>query len=318
MKKSFSFPQCAAVVLICTGVLSVGISLYVNQLTHLLKKETILILTEFAAQDARNIEQQVNEDLHLLSSVAASLSFLPQPSPEELIRFLQIERQQNNYKNMEFVQPDGISRLDDGTFLELSKEPHFQKALAGTTNISQRVTDFLDGGNILVESAPVIHQDKIVGVLMGTRKTSDFAHMLDMQSFGGLGYSLLINADGDKIVESFHKNAISGLYNIFDIPSDPDHALRHQILQDFAARKSGVVTYNSKTRGTLYISYQPLSINDWYLISVVPQEHITQVTSSFVTILPMLCLLVALSAFILGAYLCYVWPAAREKLTSPE
>jgi hypothetical protein len=316
--KKFSFGQCVAVVLLCTGLASTGIVWYVNQLTHKLETETVLILKEFAAQDVRHVEMQISEDLELLYSMATSLGMYPNITKQELIAFLQTQREQNHYKNLEFALPDGTTTLDDGSFLELSKTHHFQEAMKGIVNISNRGQDMLDRSNILVEAAPVKQNGEIIGVLMGTRNTADFAKLLDMQSFNGMGYSLLVRANGDKVIESFHKNAISGLYNIFDMPDDPDHALRHQVLSDFTARKSGVITYHSAKRGTLYISYQPLSVNDWYLISVVPASHITKVTNNFVTLLPLLCLLVALAAFALGAYLCYAWPTLRQKLTSPQ
>ncbi len=318
MKKSFSFTKCVAVVLICTGLVSVGIATYMQQLTNKLEQETFLILKEFAAQDAQNLELQVKEDLALLSSVAAAMSVVPDLNEEELMKLLQVERAQSHYKNLEYATLDGTARLDDGSFLDLTREPHFQKAVAGTPNISTRLQDLLDTSSILVEAVPVRRNDEIIGVLLGTISTADFARTLDMQSFGGMGYSLLVEADGDKVVESFHPNAISGLYNIFDMPEDPNHLLRHQVLSDFSARKSGVIEFKSAKRGTLYISYQPLSINDWYLISVVPEQHLKKVTTGFITMLPMLCLLIALAAFVLGGYLCYVWPILRQKLTSPD
>ena len=318
MKKSFSLTQCAAVILLCTGLASTGIVWYVHQLNTKLKTETLLILKEFAAQDARHVEMQVHEDLDLLSSIATSLSLLPTPSQEELLTFLQAQREQNHYKNLEFSKPDGSTLLDDGSFLELSKTHHFQLAMAGTPNISNRGQDMLDRTNILVEAAPVIRNGETIGVLMGTRNTADFAKLLDMQSFGGMGYSMLVRANGDKVVESFHKDAISGLYNIFDMPDDPDHALRHQVLTDFETRKSGVIAYQSHKRGTLYIGYQPIPINDWYLICVVPEAHLTKVTNNFVTILPIICSFIALAGFVLGLYLCRVWPALRQELSSPQ
>ena len=318
MKKSFSFTQCVAVVLLCTGLVSVGIASYMQKLTEKLEQETFLILKEFAAQDAQNLELQVKEDLDLLSSVAASISVLPDLDNKTLTELLQAARAQSRHKNMEFATPDGMTYLDDGSFLDLTHEKHFQKALAGTPNISPRLQDLLDTSSILVEAVPVRRNHEIIGVLLGTISTAEFGRTLDMQSFGGMGYSLLVEADGDKVVESFHPNAVSGLYNIFDMPDDPDHALRHQVFTDFSSKKSGVIKYESAKRGKLYISYQPLSINDWYLISVVPAQHITKVTNNFLTMLPMLCLLIALSAFVLGGYLCYAWPLLRKKLTTPD
>lgn len=316
--KKFSFGHFVAVVLICTAFVSLGVSLYVNQLTQKLEKETFLLLKEFADQDAQHVRSQVAADLGMLSAVATAMSILPDPTLENMTQLLATEKEQNLFKNMALGATNGITRLDDGTMIDLAGMPHFELAAKGKAQISERVADVLDNKNVLVESVPIKVDDEIVGVLMGTRNTADFGKMLDMQSFGGEGYSLIVDSNGDKVVESYHKNAISGLYNIFDMPDDPDHKLRDQVIKDFNARKSGVVKYTSAKRGTLYISYQPLGINNWYLISVVPEEHITKITNTFITLLPALCLLIALAALMLGAYLRYIWPNLRQHLFSPS
>lgn len=318
MNKKFSFVQFAAVLLACTAVVSAGISLYVHRLTTALEKETISVLKEFAAQDAQHIEMQVEEDLNLLSAIASSIAVLPDPTEAQLLELLQVERQQNHFKNMEFIGPDGIAKLDNGQILDLSNGKNFLRTMKGIGGISSRVEDLVDGSSILVEMVPIWYRNKVLGVLAVTQHTSDFAKALDMQSFNGNGYSLLVEADGDKVVESFHKNAVSGLYNIFDMPDDPDHQLRDQVLKDFSARKSGVVKYKSKQRGVLYISYQPLNINDWYLIAVVPEKFVVKVTQNFITMLPLLCILIALAGFLLGGYMWYVWPALKRSITHPE
>ncbi len=318
MNKKFSFMQFACVLLACTAVVSAGIAWYVHSLTVGLGKETVSVLKEFAAQDAQHIEMQVAEDLNLLSAIASSIAVLPDANEEELLELLQVERQQNHFKNMEFIRPNGIAQLDSGQTLDLSNGENFQRAMKGVAGISTRVSDIVDGTPILVEMVPIWYREKVIGVLAGTHHTAEFAKTLDMQSFNGNGYSLLVEADGDKVVESFHKNAVSGLYNIFDMPDDPDHQLRHQVLSDFKDRKSGVVKYKSKQRGVLYVSYQPLNINDWYLISVVPEKFVIQVTQNFITLLPVLCVLVALAAFLLGCYMWYIWPSMKRSITHPE
>lgn len=318
MNKKFSFAQCAAVLLACTAIVSTAILLYVRQLTNTLETETLQILREFANQDVQHVQAQVRSDLETLAGIATAMSILPDPTLESMTELLETERKQNLFKNMELGSTNGVTYLDNGTMINLSGFPHFEKAVKGEAQISERVTDLIDGKNILVESVPIKHKGEVIGVLMGTRNTADFGKMMDMQSFGGEGYSLIVDSNGDKVVESFHKNAISGLYNIFDMPDDPDHQLRDQVIKDFNTRKSGIVKYSSAKRGTLYISYQPLGINNWYLISVVPREHITKVTNNFVTLLPMLCLMIALAALMLGIYLRYVWPNLRQHFSSPD
>ena len=318
MNKKFSFAQCATILLICSAIVSGAILLYVRQLTNTLANETLQILREFANQDAQHIQAQVRSDLETLSAIATAMSILPDPTLQGMTELLDTERKQNLFKNMELGGTNGITYLDDGTMLNLAGKPHFELAVKGQAQISERVKDEQDGENILVESVPVKNKGEVIGVLMGTRNTAEFGKLLDMQSFGGEGYSLLVDSNGDKIVESFHKNAISGLYNIFDMPDDPDHQLRDQVLKDFSAGKSGVVKYHSAKRGVLYIAYQPAGINKWYLVSVVPEKHIAKVTDTFITLLPALCLLIAAAAFILGGYMCYIWPSLRKDWDNPE
>ena len=318
MKKDFSFVQCAAVLLACTAIISAAILLYVRQLTNTLESETFQILNEFANQDVQHFEAQVRSDLETLAGIATAMSILPDPTLAGMTELLETERKQNLFKNMELGSTNGVTYLDNGTMINLAGFPHFEKAAKGEAQISERVTDLIDGENILVESVPIKHKGEVVGVLMGTRSTAEFGRLLDMQSFGGEGYSLIVDDDGNKVVESFHKNAISGLYNIFDMPDDPDHKLRDQVIKDFNSRKSGVVKYHSAKREVLYISYQPIGINDWYLIAVVPEKHIAKVTETFITLLPVLCLLIAGAAILLGAYMCYACPTLRRNCDSPD
>ena len=100
--------QFAGVLLTCTALVSAGIALYVHRLTSGLSKETISVLQEFAAQDAQHIEMQVAQDLNLLSAIASSIAVLPDANEEELVELLQVERQQNHFKNMEFIYKNNI------------------------------------------------------------------------------------------------------------------------------------------------------------------------------------------------------------------
>ena len=82
--KRFSFGHFVAIVLICTGFVSIGISLYVNQLTNKLEKETFLLLKEFADQDAQHIRSQVAADLGMLKAVSTAMSILPDPTLDNM------------------------------------------------------------------------------------------------------------------------------------------------------------------------------------------------------------------------------------------
>jgi len=310
--KKHTFETFATILLVCTAVLSTGIFWYVGTLHKTLAQETRIYLNEFAIQDALHIETQVNEDLDLLHTIAIAIKTADMDE-DTILQLIKEERAQHDFKHMEFVNKDGLAILDTEHFLDLSQTNNFKRTMQGITSVSNRVKDLYDGKNILVFSVPIEKNGKVIGALMATRSTADFARILNLESFSGNGYSLLVNADGEKVVESFHQNAISGLYNIFDMPDDPDHRLREQVINDFSNRKAGFVRYESKKRGMLYINYQPLSINDWFLVSVVPAQHLNALTKHFVTLLVVLCLMIAVTGIFLGGYMRHVWTSVFSK-----
>ena len=316
MKKSFSFWQFSALLLICTAVLSTGIFLYVNRLSTLLHKDMTTYLSEVAKQGVNTIEAKVQDDLNLLKSIATAVSALPNPTEKDIIQLMKAETKANNFKRMGFVYPDGMAVLSDDLLLDISKEKHFQKAIAGQANISNLVIDGSDGKRIIIEAVPVRHGEKIIGVLFATRSTGEYAHALDIPSFGGDGYSIVVQANGDKLIGTRHKNAVSGFYNIFNSPDDPAHDLAHAIQADFQQRKSGNIQYKSAEKGELHISYEPTRINDWYLLSVVPTARLSAQVNAFITLLLILCLAVALAGLLVWGYIFLQQKRSREQLFS--
>lgn len=309
MENQFSFRRFVVIILVITCILSTAIFLYVRQLNKALQNETIAYLQEVSQQGAMRIESQVYDDLEILQAISTAISASNEPTEENIKQLLRAERTSNRFKYMAFVYPNGLAILHDDSFWKFSQEDFFQKALAGEPNVSNRRIDAADGEGIITEAAPVYFDGQIIGVLLSARPTQEYAKALDTNFFDGKGFALLVNENGDKVIESFHENAIPGLFNIFDTPDDPDHSLRAQVEQAFQERRAGTVFHDSLKRGDLYVSYRPLDINDWILITVVPATHITSQTRNFVTMLSVLCVAIVLSMFIAGFF---VWRLQRR------
>ena len=309
MQTQFSFKRFVIIILVCAFIISSSVFLYVRKLNNALQNETVAYLQEVSQQGATRIEAQVSDDLDILQAVATAISAMENPSEENIMNLLRAERTSNRFKYMAFVNPDGLAVLHDDSLWKFSQEDFFQKALAGEPNISNRRVDAADGEGILTEAAPVYYDNQIIGALLSARSTRDYAKTIDTSFFDGKGFALLVNEKGDKVVESFHENAVPGLFNIFNTPDDPDHSLRNLVQKDFSARRAGTVFHDSIERGELYISYRPLSINDWFLMTVVPSAHITRRTRTFVTMLSVVCVAIVVALCIAGFF---VWRMQRR------
>ncbi|WP_428060804.1 EAL domain-containing protein [Candidatus Avelusimicrobium stercoris] len=314
MSDSLSFKKISAIILLCTAVLSTGIFLYVNQIERTLERNRTMYLEEVARQTTSEVEMQVFNDLALLRSIATAIESLSKPTASHIDRLMKNESAVNNFKRMGFVRPDGMAMLSDDLLLDLSKEEHIKKALAGEANVSERITDAADGKDILVEAVPARKNGKIIGVLFATRSVEEFAKELDTQSFRGEGYSAIVRANGDSVARALHKNAISQVENIFNLPDDPQGQLTRSLKEPMQNRQSGTVKYTSAEKGELHISYQPLNINDWYLLSVVPTVQMTRQINALVWRLLGLCLAVVAAGLCAWGYIYIQQKKSREKL----
>ena len=314
MTESLSFKKISAIILLCTAVLSTGIFLYVNQIERTLERNRTMYLEEVARQTTDEVETQIHNDLALLRSIATAIEAGPKPTAQSIDRLMKTETAINNFKRMGFVRPDGMAMLSDNLLLDLSGEEHVKKALTGEANVSERITDAADGKDILVEAVPARKNGKIIGVLFATRSVEEFAKELDTQSFRGEGYSALVRANGDSVARALHKNAISQVENIFNLPDDPQGQLARALKEPMQNRQSGTVKYTSAEKGELHISYQPLNINDWYLLSVVPTVQMTRQINALVWRLLGLCLAVVVAGLCAWGYIFIQQKKARQKL----
>ena len=271
-------------------------------------------LSEVAKQGVNTIEAKVQDDFDLLQSIATAIGAVENPTENMITKLMKAESEINNFKRMGFVYPDGMAVLSDDLLLDIAQEPHFIKAMAGTANVSNLIKDDADGKNIFVEAVPVYHHDQIIGVLFATRGMEEFTQALDVASFGGEGYSLVVRANGEKIIKAEHKNAVSGMYNIFNSPDDPNHELAQVLRDELQQQKSGTIDYLSAEKGSLHISYEPLNINDWYLFSVVPTARLTAQINAFITLLLILCLAVAIAGLAVWGYVFLQQRRTREQL----
>ena len=147
--------------------------------------------------------------------------------------------------------------------------------MGGITAVSDTLYDKADGQFITVYSSPLYYQEEIKGVLFATYSTSWYEKALSTSTFGGSGYSYVVKSDGTCLVESGPSERLKTLDNLFDVLEQEGSASPSAIAalkKDLLAGKSGSINYRLQEMKYLY--YQPLDINDWYLLTIVPARVI--------------------------------------------
>lgn len=271
-----------------TGVLAVLALmslLYVGRLQNTLESEVRTSLEEVARQGVRILQTQIEGDEVSLKSIATALAGYTSLNKEEMMGLLNAEVKNNAFKRMAFIRPDGYAMFNDGLVMDASGQPVFLQAMQGQAALSQRRKDSNDGKEIIVQAVPVFKEGEVKGVLASTRSIAAYTDILSVYSFGGQGYNVIVRANGDKVINASHENAIENLVNIF---ADRENLTWHnqqdieKMKQDMLAGRTGSLLFTTRKGGRMYASYVPVGINDWYMVSLVPEKVLLVKTARLV------------------------------------
>ncbi len=267
-----------------------GLFLYVHHLRASLHAELVAYLDEVANQGVRILNTQIKGDVSSLQSAAAAISTYKNLENKPWAELLAEETKQNEFKRMAFILPDGVAYLSDGFLINLAHRDYFQRSMLGQNVISDPLRDTVDQGKAIILSVPVIGQDNAVrGVLIAAHPTDMYGDLIASDSFQGKGYSLIVKSNGDKVAVSAASRTDHAATNIFKSTWNKQLDLDGSMRKAMQEGKSGTVRFYRPGEGWLYVSYVPVGINDWYFLSVVPEQIATQKTKNLLYLSLILC-----------------------------
>ena len=232
-------------------------------------------LREISLQSSNAIKIKLDSSLSFIKSVANMVSYFNTIDNSKIVPLLANISKESDFQRISIVSPDGISHTSDGKIINVSKYQYFKKAIKGESNISEVVKSPIDGKDTFVIATPVFNKNnKIIGVLYGSYYNDKLAEFIDITSFNSEGYIDIFESSGQFVLKSSHTNKLikssSNIYDIFKKASFDDGYSYKKIYEDTKNNKSGFTSYEYKGENR-YATYTPIGVNDWYVISVIPQ-----------------------------------------------
>lgn len=252
-------------------LLTVSWLLYAKTLKNDFQNEIVSTLEEVSTQGKSILENEVNGKLELLTEVSRRVSFYPLEQYELAASMLADTAAENEFKRMGLITADGRTYTTDHAEMDLSDRPYYKKGLEGKRCVSDPLVDRQGNEIIHVYAVPVFHEEVITAVLFGTYDLAEMRKQMEVSSFGGRGYTYIVNTDGVCIVNSTNPNSYPEMENIFSTMEEVDRDNRESakvMKADFELGQEGCIRL--KNGGVKYMYYRPLSINDWYLLTVAP------------------------------------------------
>uniref|UniRef100_UPI0036F41AFA bifunctional diguanylate cyclase/phosphodiesterase n=1 Tax=Enterocloster asparagiformis TaxID=333367 RepID=UPI0036F41AFA len=263
-------------------------------------------LAEISDQSAKVVRQEVEKNQMMLESLAILLAQGHSEDIRELVEELAAVDRANNFKRMGIVREDGTGYATDGSDVNARSalvRERFKTAFAGSAFVSDRVSDLIDGEPVTVYGVPFTAGDGGTYALFGTYSTEFYEDSLSVSTFGGNGYSYIIKEDGECVSSSRNPASLGNLDNFYkevSAISDSNAQQMNLLREEIAAHKSGSLRYERED-GRRYVYYQPLEVNQWYLLSIVPswvvEENVNGMLSLAYTMMAACLGILALMAY---------------------
>lgn len=262
-------------------------------------------LREISQQNAVAIEKVVELNLDKLSAIAGIVSHLDTCGENDIMQILSAEAVRASYKQLGFASVDGAAMTTDHQRFNIADREYFKAALQGKSGLSGLLVDKVDGQNIIVYAVPLYQNGDITGVLFATYSTELFADILATPLFGDAGYVYIITKKGEPIVYMEMQDGEELFNNVFneiaigEIAIDANAIKKTQ--ENLQAGKSDIIEY-SKNGTKVVAAYCKTNVNDWYVVSAVPQAAISENTTKILRRNAELTALVTL--MVLGFIVC--------------
>ncbi len=201
---------------------------------------------------------------------------------EELFSQINLEtlvtiHNKTDMERVALIETDGTAHYDTGDVKSVAHRRYFKEALNGQQTLSDPIESSVDKEVRVVLGVPVFKENEVIGILGGSYNVTALSHMMFDDLFGGKGYSLITDKDGNVITYDrvyTEQEKTDFFNNVFDYYEN--HHIRtaaiKDIKEDFAAGKEDIRRFKLPVgkKPSYYMAYTPLKMNDWMICYIVP------------------------------------------------
>lgn len=312
--KTKGFKRTFILILAAALLVAAGALLYRQQITLWLEQEARNSLVEDGKEITQTISHLFGVQLQVLTAVAVSLEDQNIDNKAVLTRYLQEQNKRNSFQLTGFQFSDGEALFSNGRNIKnfLSAQD-IEDAYEHSHFISTpRINPFNPDEKMIILAVPVRKNHQAKGVVFAGQLLNTYEEALSNSSLGSNGVSFIINRYGDVLV-SYPKAALDNIFEVAEQSVFDKGMSAAEIRHNMHENKSGVSGYifNGQHR---FSSYFPIGYNQWYVLSVLPTDSVTDKAKQLVVMSLVLCLSVLVVLALLLAFILYLQHQSAKAL----
>ncbi|WMI80118.1 cache domain-containing protein [Anaerotignum sp. MB30-C6] len=233
-------------------------------------------LKELTEQAAAQIEIEMGKCVEGVESLAIYLGSTDIKIDKNLEPFLEMVADRTSVTRISVITSDGWVFSSAGFESSPSVYKGAQETLQGKSGITGIFTSSLTGERAISIYRPLVRDGQIIAAICGTVEFKDLEKILSFSGFNGQGYSYIFQRNGDVITWSEHPNMVSLKHNVINFLKGNAVDVS-TTLEEFEKRikngEPGYLEYKFQGKARK-VYYAPIAFEDWYILSIVPEQVI--------------------------------------------
>ncbi len=257
------------VLLSCTAALLIAAMLSnAAYMGNVLKEKTDLYVRDVAIQSAGGLSYQLTSNLDYMEQLAETVGQMPRLI--DMGGFLQRKADAFHFDLIAVVGRDG-EVVKNGyesdcfdTWMDMDGRSYEKNQILSL------------GGHAILYSVPVPDRTGKESVLVGILEQRNMRQILTQTDFNGDGAACVVDGEGNVVIAPTDNRPFMQFLDVIQKEDDPAAAESLEKIMDEIDRKvPGMLHFSTDSREKLILSYSPLNINDWFLITLVRQDLIS-------------------------------------------
>lgn len=299
------------VIIVSILMLLFPVAFLMNHIQTLLNNDVRVNLTEIVTQNKDIIKGRIDSELSALhiksTQIVDEASRFGEVNDENLNEAFQTYATSHSLQDIFIAHANGVAYFNDAATMDIKGRQYFKDALAGNSNISEKLISRKTGEEVFIVSVPIMFEGEIVGTIHKTFTNPKMQELLAVSLYSSQGYIYMINSEGYILYHSDHPDCHRGSDNYYRDLYEQGAPDESKVLStDIQANKTGFLETNLDS-GAYFAAYTPLEgLYDWYIVSSVKTEAVMYnssiVVQIFYGILIFIVLFFAILASIFWSY----------------
>lgn len=273
-QKRYNKVLIAAGVLLCFFVVFAStIGAYIYKFDKQLTADKQTQLSEVSSYIVSHMTTVVHDTQETLRAAASAVALIP--TEKERMSYLRTIAQQFSLSYLGYAGPDGMLHATlPSESVDISKEAYFQAALRNKSTVSDMIRKIFThrAASGIILTVPM-HLGDEKGALVGMLENKSLREALGLESFGGAGYSYIIDKQGSVIMRTKSLD-FGNLFAAWKHLEFHGGSSLKKFASDVAAGRPGLAYFSSMVGIKHYAYYQPLPFNNWTVINIVSEEAV--------------------------------------------